>query len=207
MKTWANFLKDVQVHVPGCPEPVAEHALLRAAQEFFSTTRVWRLWLPDATTTTGLTDYLMLMEPKSELVRIERATLDGRSIEVRTEDELPDDWKTYTGGIVDGVHTPDRKGLILLPAPASDGLVLRVEVSLCPANDATGIEDRLFDLYVQQIAAGAVADLKGHAGKTYSDTAGSLAWRSRFEAHMGVTDIKRARGFSSARPRSRVRTF
>jgi hypothetical protein len=206
MKAWSNFLKDVLVHVPGCPEPVAEHALLRAAQEFFETTRVWKLWLDDILTVATITEYEMSLEPKSELVRLERATLAGRPIRVRSEDELPDDWRTYTGGILDGVHTSDRKNLVLLPAQLT-GLALKVEVSLKPSNAATGVEDRIFDLYVRQIAAGAVAELKAHTEKTYSDGNGAGVWRGRFEEHMGATDIQRFRGFSSARPRRPVKTF
>jgi hypothetical protein len=206
MKAWSNFLKDVLVHVPGCPEPVAEHALLRAAQEFFETTRVWKLWLPDIITAADTTEYPMFLESKSELVRLERATLNGRPIRTRTVDELPDDWQTYTSGIEDGVHTTDRKNLVLLPSQEAD-LVLKVEASMKPANDATGVEDHFFDLYVLQIAAGAVAGLKEHTGKTYSDADGALTWRMRFDEHMSVTDFQRFRGYSSARPRRQIRTF
>jgi hypothetical protein len=206
MKAWSAFLPDVLVHVPGCPDPVAEHAVLRAAQEFFETTRVWKQWLPDITTATETTEYVIFLEPKSELVRLERATLSGRPIRVRTEDQLPDDWQTYTSGIEDGVHTSDRRNLVLLPAQSED-LVLKVEASMRPSNTATGIEDCLFDLYVQQIAAGAVAALKEQSEKPYSDLAGAGAWRSRFETHMGVTDFQRSRGYSSARPRRPIKTF
>jgi hypothetical protein len=88
VKAWSAFLPDVLQHVPGCPDPVAEHALLRAAQEFFETTRIWKLWLPDMLTVADETDYLLFLEPKSELVRLEQATLAGREIVVRSEDEL-----------------------------------------------------------------------------------------------------------------------
>jgi hypothetical protein len=143
---------------------------------------------------------------RSELVRLERATLNGRPIRVRTVDELPADWKTYTNGIEDGVHTSDRKTLVLLPAQAAD-LVVKVEASMKPSNAATGVEDYLFDQYVVQIAAGAVAALKEHADKTYSDQTGAMVWRGKFEHHMGVADYQRHRGFSSARPRARLKTF
>lgn len=206
MKAWSAFLPDVLQHVPGCPDPVAEHALLRAAQEFFETTRLWRLWLPDVTTVADQTNYILFLEPKSELVRLERATLNGRPIRTRTQDDLPADWQTYTQGIEDGVHTPDRKTLILLPAQ-DDDLVLKVEASMKPSNTATGIETDLFDQYVLQIAAGAVAMLKEHEDKSYSDAAGAATWRGKFDSHMGVADFQRFRGFSSARPRARVKTF
>lgn len=206
MKAWSNFLKDVLVHVPGCPEPVAEHAIKRAAQEFLGTTRLWKKWLTDLTTVTGATEYELFLEDKSELVRLERATLNGRPIRVRTEDELPGDWQTYPACLEDGVHTNDRKTVILLP-PKEDGMVLKIEASMRPADDATGIEDHLFQVYSLQIAAGAIADLKGHTGKTYTDSAGVLVWRDRFDGHMNQADYQRSRGFSSARPRPQIKTF
>jgi hypothetical protein len=206
VKSWAQFLPDVLVHVPGCPDPVAEHALLRAAQEFFETTRVWKLWLTDTLTVADQTEYFLFLEPKSELVRLERATLAGRTIVVRSEDELPADWMTSPQCVETGVHTPDQKALILLPAQAADQ-VLKVEASIKPANDATGIEDYLFDQYVKQIAAGAVAALKEHAEKTYTDPVGASTWRSTFNGHMVGTEFRRHRGFSSARPRRQIKTF
>jgi hypothetical protein len=148
----------------------------------------------------------MFLEPKSELVRLERATLSGRPIRVRSVDELPPDWRTYTQGIEDGVHTIDKNTLVLVPAQAT-GLVLRVEASMRPAESATGVEDHLFDHYVRHIAAGAVAQLKDHAGKTYSDPVTAATWRARFEGYMGVADFQRYRGYSSSRPRRPIKTF
>lgn len=206
MKAWSEFLKDVMPHVPGCPEPVAEFALKRAAQEFFETTRLWKLWLVDQTTEADRTDYFLILEPHSQLVRLERATLDGREIEVRAEEDLPADWQTYPQCVETGVHTTDRDGLVLVPAQAADK-VLKVEASLKPSDDAQGIDNLLFAHHARQIACGAVADLKGQADKTYSDPDGSLLWRSRFEGHMNVVEFQRRRGFSSSRPRPRVKTF
>jgi hypothetical protein len=206
MKTWDKFLKDVLPWTPGCPEPIAEHAVLRAAQEYLEGTRIWKLWLPDITTEAERTEYDLDLEPASELVRLERATLNGRPIRVRSVDELPEDWRTYTSGIEDGVHTLDGRTMVLLPAQAAD-MVVKVEASMRPSDSATGVEDFIFNRYCAQIATGAVAALKGHTDKSYSDLAGAGLWRERFEGHMGISDFQRFRGFSSARPRRPVRTF
>jgi hypothetical protein len=206
MKAWSLFLKDVMPHVPGCPEPVAEHALLRAAQEFFDTTRLWKVWLGDLTTEADTTEYPLLLEDKSELVRLERATLDGREIEVRAEEELPADWLTYPNTVCTGVHTTDRNTMVLVPSQAAD-LVLKVQASLKPANNATGVPDDVFDHCVKQIACGAVAALKEHTDKTYSDQVGAGVWRARFDGHMATAEFRRSRGYSSARRRRVIQTF
>ncbi len=206
MKTWDQFLKDVLPHVPGCPEPAAEHAILRAAQEFFGTARVWRAWLPEITTVADQTEYFLMLEAKTELVRLERATLDTRPLRVWTEETLPCDWKVYPQGADEGVFTPDGRSLFLLPGQLADK-ALAVEASMKPSNSAVGVEDRFFDRYAAQIATGAVAALKAHADKSYTDLTGAAVWRGTFESLMGTTDLQRARGISSARPRPRVRTF
>lgn len=206
MKAWSEFLKDVLVHVPGCPEPVAEHAIKRAAQEYFETTRVWKCWLIDITTSDSATDYPMFLPSKTELVRLERATLNGRPIRVRSEEQLPAEWRTYTQSIEDGVHTSDLRTLILLPAQAA-GLVLKVEASIRPDQSATGVEDQFFGRAVLPIAMGAVAALKEHQDKTYSDPNGALTWHAKFLGAMGVEDLQRMRGYSSMRPRRRIQTF
>lgn len=206
IKTWSNFLKDVLVHVTGCPEPVAEFALLRAAQNFFEATHLWTEWLPDLTTDGQCTVFGLALESKSELVRLERAVLDGRPIDVRTEEMLPADWRQNPQCLRTGVHTPDRKTIVLLPVATPD-LALSVQASMKPANSATGIEQNLFDQYVREIAAGAIADLKGHAEKSYSDPNGAILWQGRFNSYKFAADFQRFRGHSSARPRRRASTF
>lgn len=206
MTTWETFLKDVLPWTPGCPEPVAEHAVRRAAQEYLEATRLWKLWLPDVITAVDRTEYDIELEPKSVLVRLERATLNGCPIRTRSVDELPDEWQTYTSGIERGVHTTDGETLFLLPAQAA-GMVLKVEAAMRPSDEATGIEDHIFNRHSVHIAAGAIAALKGQAEKSYSDPAGAMEWQGKFHGHMNVADFQRYRGYSSSRPRRQIRTF
>lgn len=206
MKTWDQFFPDILVHVPGCPDPTVEHAVLRAAQEFLDTTRVWKIWLDDTATVADQTEYFLPLESNSELVRLERATLDGRQIDVRAEEDLPADWRSYPNTLSTGVHSTDRKTMVLLPAQQS-GLVLMVQASLKPSETATGVENDLFDLYREAISAGAVARLKDEVDKPYTDGVGAQKWRGRFEGHMNTTSLRRARGFSSFRRRPQIKTF
>jgi hypothetical protein len=206
VKAWADFLPDVLVHVPGCPDPVAEHALLRAAQEFFETTRLWMEWLREQYTVAGLMDYPRVLPNQADLVRLERATLNGRQIEVRSEEDLPADWQTYPQTVCTGVHTTDRETLYLVPS-TQDGQVLLVQASLKPSDDATGVEDHLFAHHAKHIACGAVAALKYHAEKTYSDPANAIVYRAKFEDAMNTVEFQRRRGYTSARPRRQIKTF
>lgn len=206
MKKWDQFFPDLLIDLPGCPNPTVERALVRAAQQFFSGAHVWKIWLDSTTTAANTTQYDLALDPNAELVRLERATLDGRPIAITTPDTLPADWQTNTAGIADCIFTTDRKTITLLPAKAA-GLVLRVEATLKPANSATGIEDYLFDQYADTIAMGAKARLMQQPDKPYTHVTDGLNFEQRFIAAISSIDFQRGRAFSSALPRARVRTF
>lgn len=205
MKTWDQFLRDVLPDVPGCPEPVAEHAIMRAAQEFCAGAMVWTVWLDNVTTRADATEYDIELEPASDLAQLMRATLDGRDIDITTAASLPSDWKTNTAGISTCLHTQDRKTMILLPAQAA-GMILRVEAALKPADDAQGVEDHVFE-YVETIAMGAKARLMKQADKPYTNPTLALVHESDFKLAINRVGLKAMRGFSGAMPRGRAKTF
>ena len=206
MKTWDAFFRDLMPTVRQCPEPTAEHALLRAAQKFCDKTGVWRIWLDNVTTRANATEYDLPLEPRTELVKLIRATLAGRIIDVRTTEEMPDDWRTNTAGIRDCVFTPDKKTAVLLPAQAA-GLILRLEASLKPSNQAEGVEDFIHDEYAEVIAKGARASLLMHDNQPYSNAAMGSALEKEFTDQLASIALTRFRGFSSAMPRARAKTF
>ena len=206
MKKWDQFFPDLLIDLPGCPNPTIEHALLRAAQQFFSGAHVWKIWLDNTATSLNVTQYDIALEPNSELVRLERATLDGRPIGIKVPESLPADWQTNTAGIADCIFTSDRKTLFLLPAKAA-GLILRVEATLKPANSATGIEDDLFDQYADTIAMGAKARLMQQLGKPYTNMTDGATYEQRFMTAIKTIEFQRFRAFSSTSPRARVKTF
>lgn len=203
MKTWDQFLRDVLPDVPGCPEPVAEHAILRAAQEFFQHTRAWRVWLDPVTTLDAVSAYDLNLEPRSELVRLESATLAGTGINIARVQDLPVDWRTGTAGVDTCIFTVDSKTVQLLPVQAA-GLALVIQASLKPANDAEGLDDALFDQYVEAIAMGAKARLMAQPLKVYSNPGASNFHRASFDDAMAVIKTRLWRGNSAARPRSFV---
>lgn len=206
MKAWSEFYRDVLPEVTGCPEPSMNLALLRTAQQFFSRAHVWTVWLDNTTTIADATEYDIELEPGSELVKMKRATLDGRPIRLTTPDSLPDDWKTNSAGIDTCVFTTDNKTITLLPANAA-GLILRVEATLKPSNTATGVEDSYFDQYVDIIAMGAKARLMQQQGMSFSNPVRGLDLERQFDDAVSSLAIRKFRAFSAALPRGQVRTF
>ncbi|WP_225784664.1 hypothetical protein [Xenophilus sp. Marseille-Q4582] len=152
MKPWSTFFPDVLPAVVGLglPEPTVEHQIKRAAQEFCRRTRAWRVTLDAVYTSASGREYDIELEPRSELVRLESAALDGHRIAV---------WRDRDGrGRF--VFTSDGRTVAFSEQPGQ-GQQLVLTASLRPADSATGIEDALAERYSEAIARGAVARLKG----------------------------------------------
>jgi hypothetical protein len=210
MKTWDQFYRDVLPHVPGCPEPMADHALLRTAQQFFTTTRVNQVTFDPITIRPNLTSYDMPLPPKVEIVRLEHALLNGREIAITTAESMPLDWRTTQQGIEDCVFTEDRRSVTVLPLrPSMDpgSYILILLASMRPSDKADGIDDKFFALYSEIIAGGALARLMAQPKKSYTDQGEAQILRDKFVNAMSVTSIKRWRGFSKQMPRAPFKTY
>lgn len=158
MKPWSAFLRDVRPSAPSTPEPVLEHAILRAAQEFCQKTRAWVVELDPTTTSADATEYDMELPPGTELVRIESASLDGQPFAV---------WRRDTRASGRYVFSPDGRTL-RFSQPMSDGQSLVLTCSVKPGETAKGIDDIVFARYVTAIALGAVAGVTGDPVKQAS---------------------------------------
>lgn len=205
MKAWSAFYADVLPSVIGCPSPVMDHNLRRAAQDFFQRCHVWTQWL-DTLKTAGVAEYDIPLESQSELVKLQRATLNGRQIAVHTPESLPADWQTSPNSVRSGLFTRDLKTLVLFP-PTSRAEVLRIEATLKPANDAAGVRDDFYDLYVEVIANGAKARIKRLSGTDFYNPAQAQECDEMVKEAIGRLSIQRFRAFSSAAPRQKIKTF
>lgn len=193
MRTWDLFFPDLLPTVPGCPEPVAEHALRRAAQDFCALTFAWRVKLDPIETENGVDEYDLPLERNTELVRIEIARLAGRDIAVATQNDVNRN-RAHVGCY-------DGKLVIVNPLPTSVQ-TLELTCTLKPGNAAIGTEDFLYDEYAAAIALGAAAALKAHRLKTYSDPAQAQADRAEFEAKCARVKLKLWRGNARNTPRA-----
>lgn len=206
MKAWDQFLRDLLPLAPGCPEPVAEHALLRAAQQFLRGTRLWTIALQPTLTIPNVVEYDIELEMNTELVRLETATLDGRPIDVTTEGTVRPDWRDWPTSMMPCVFTEDQKTLIVLPR-SDQAHTVAIKASLAPSNSAVGVEDFIYDQHVLKIAKGAAGMVLQQAGKPYTNPAQGMLLEKQFQNDINATALRRWRGFSSALPRRRLQNF
>lgn len=199
MKLWSAFLDDLMPMVPGCPQPMAEFHLRRAAQKFCERTLCWREWLDDQTTA-GEETFYFGVDTKQEVVQLLRATLDGQEMDVISADKLPANWRSGNA-VVRGIFTLDRDSYFIVPTPGT-GVVVQTEVALKPSNTATGISDELFRHYVDHIALGAAARLHSTVGTPYSNPQSTA--RAQFDAAVAevASDVDKAHSRTANRVRA-----
>ena len=209
MKTWQEFMPDILPDVYGCPDPTVVLALRRTARQFFEQAHIWRLWLDPVRINAGVLNHDLDLAPHADLVKLERATLNGREIDVVSSGVLSADWQTNFAWRAPCVFTEDRVTFNYLPAQTT-GDIVQVEVILKPSNDAAGIDDIFFDQYVETLAMGAKARLMQQPQKSYSNPALGMELERRFNDAITDLNIRRAHGFSAARltvqPRSLLPT-
>ena len=204
MALWSAWVQDVLPKVSGCPVPVVEHEVLRAAQEFFGCSRAWRVPAADADVEAGVPEVAIASANlEQELVRVEQVWLDGKPLGPVTADaldaEFTDDWRAHTG-------TPSRflqltPGTIrLYPAPVVDSpLGLTARISVRPSDEATGIPDELRVKYRSALTSGALASLLLYPNKDWTSPDLAAVHAQRFQSAIDRANLDAAQGFGQAR--------
>ena len=203
---WSTWLPDLMPHLPGCPNAVARHELLHAAQILLQRSRAWTVTLPDQPVVAAQ-ETVDVDLTGAELVRIERAWYDGVVVPPRLVNEIEEafgsDWQEHTGTPTAIVQMSPQV-VRLYPIPVADAATgLRLRAALRPTESATGIPGDLARRYWEQILAGAKARLMLMPGKPWTnpDMAGVQA--GAFDAGVSRAGWDAATGFGRGRIRSR----
>ena len=166
-------------HVPGCPTPLADNAILRAAIRFCAKTGVWRADLAPVAAAVDTVQYAFAPPTGAKVERVLAAWIDGDPLTVKNATDMLGvrDWQTYTGTPKTLVVLNDTH-FRLYPIGAGD---IDLQVSLKPARNATAIDDAVFEAHVDAIADGALEILFGHPGKPWSSPDLTLYHKGEFE--------------------------
>jgi hypothetical protein len=158
--------------LPGCTEADKKVELLSAFGEFCQRSRCWREELS------------VTVEADDDISRVPLAWTSGDgiaseilSLTVDGSDVLGR-WRALVG-----LRRDDAAGQVLsMRRPPVEGRawVLGMEAVLVPRDDAAHGPDWIVDTYGRGIAQGALAQLKRHAKKSYTDRDGAAACERRF---------------------------
>lgn len=200
MQTWDYWMADVMTHARGAPDPLIRMYLVRSARRFFTRTFAWREWLEPSATRPGVSvEYDFDLPSQSQILRLERATLNGSPFSIQSFRDVPRDW-TQPANAERSLVSRDLSAFTLT-GDVPDGDALQVQVSLIPTLDATGLPDNLAALYMEGIAAGALVDIL--MIKEYADPQNAMMFSGVFDAAVGRTRADAYRGNTQQTPRVR----
>lgn len=182
MATWAQFHTRVVPRVAGCPVPAVNAELRNAAAEFLRFTRAWRQWLAPFEAVEDQRSYDIVAPANTVVVRIEKATVDGKYFPIAGAFDLEADPAEHESS--EGLSSSTRRTVNLgraLPA----GAVIQLNVSLIPGNAATGVPDDIWEQYTDAIASGALSRLRSIKDKPFTDLKMAVNDRAFFDREMG----------------------
>lgn len=197
MKSLSLFMSRILPHVIGCPDVVAQEALLDTAIEFCEKTLVVRQTLDPLDTEAGALEY-ELSGPLNEVVILPLQVWHKGTLLQPVAADLVENVQAFSS---DALGTDTMKGtptqyvwlspstLGLFPIPDTSELAaINVRAALKPTRTATQLEDVLYTDWMDVLVAGTLARL--HATK---DQPWSSADRSLMRAREFRTGVQRAR--------------
>ena len=200
MATWSDLIPDVLPYVPGCPDPMLEQEIRSAAIEFFQRTRCWSQWLDPLGASDRALEYDLDLPAGAEIVRIERATRDGKPLDVVGFRTLTVDPASGEASGPIALTSADRV-TVTLSQPPGAGSRIQVQVSLMPTRSASGVSDLLMSKHRDAIAEGAKYRLMRTPGTLNQPKAAEEA-RQLFERAVATSSVDAWRGHTNATPRS-----
>lgn len=199
-----DVLPYVLPHTPGCAEPSALQAIRLAAIEFFSESLLWKLDLSPMSTVASQAAYTYVAPTDAAVARLDSLKLAGADIDVVTPAAGRDLIARGTG---DTFAYGTLAGFVLNPVPAQAGIEIIPYCSLTPSLSAATLPDALVTTYIEALAAGAIARLKQHKDKTYTDPAGAVAYLGTFDAGISKARSEAASGGAAVVSRTAASWF
>jgi hypothetical protein len=193
------FLEDTLPDLPGCPVELAIQQIRHAAIEWCAETRCWPYEVPAINAVTGTHTYTLTTPTDarvSEILWVWYGGPAGQNVRIlypKATDALASqyqDWRNLANGYPQWITTlgVDVDQVRLVPPPrvmASE--TLRPLVTLKPTLDATTIDDKIHQEYVEWIAMGAKARLMLKPGKPYTSVELGTALMQQFKDKLNET--------------------
>ncbi len=205
MAEWSAWFDEVLPHVPGCPQPVATHAIRNAAIQFCEDSRVWQIDHPLIDSVADTAEYTLAPGDGKKVVRLEMVWYEGNPLDPITTADLE---ALYTGWTVETgepkYFLQERlEALVLVPYPSAAVTdAIKAKVSVKPSRAATVIDDVIHERYLEQIGRGARSRLHLMQRKPWTDVNLGSALAQQFEDDIAAARFAAFKGHTRARNRS-----
>lgn len=211
MTPFANFLPEVMPYCQNVPEIIAINAVRNAAIEFCEKSH-WLLHQNDAISAIGgMANYALSPPTATRVIRIQEVWFEDRPLAAKAQEELRDmyllDWRERTGAPAFYTQMDDCEiRLVPLPEEASVDAIKAI-AAIAPTRTSVGVEDCLFERWMEIIAIGARARLYETPGQPYTDPAAWQNAAARFRAGINAAKADRNRGGTRAQLHVRMPRF
>ncbi|HBG30697.1 MAG TPA: hypothetical protein DDW98_08730 [Gammaproteobacteria bacterium] len=182
----------VMPEVPGCPVPLVDRAIVKAARDLCDKTFCWKEAATTASMQQGVAELEIEHSACAEIVALEYVSLNGLELIQTSERELSLcdlDWRTFTGEPTH-VYTVISTGKMrLYPIPNRTlSNAISYEVYLKPKLDADDLPDFLQDQYAEVLQHGALYELQRMAGVKWAN--GEAAMFNRRMYRNGLYEVR-----------------
>jgi len=170
MRPISDFFPRVLPYVPGCPQPVAEQAILDAAIVFCEDSLVIRERFSAFNTDPGIADYGLTTPSDTQVARLLAVYVNGTQIPAWVSDPPP---PAVGSGAPTTYYTTRSDGVFkleLYPIP-DRAYEITVEAALRPTRDAATLDSDLFGLWSDAVVSGAIGRLSSIPDQPFSDLA------------------------------------
>lgn len=191
----STFFTRLMPNVAGCPEPLAQQALVDAAIEFCDLSLIIVERLDPITV--GLTDlrsFEIDLPSQMKLSQIMSVELDDRLLQPAPSYNVygtPDQPGTPTTYYT--TEFEETFAVTLVPRPDKE-FMLQVTAALKPSRTATNLPNKLFEEYADYILAGAFSRLMSMPGQMWSDPVGAAGYMAQFRHGLSVARNNSMRG-------------
>ena len=198
-----------------CPNTIIRREIINAIRDLLTRTMLWTEELPAINVVADIALYQLTLAT-ADIVGIDRASYDGKTIHPTSETALDEDesqaddyneWRTKTTDIPERYYgTFDKRiRLVYMPnAALTSGLVVWVHV--VPLITDIVVPDFLWENFKDMVADGARGRLKSILDMPWTDLDQASAYLGSFEAQMYDAKQKKHQGFQRKNLRSFVRT-
>ena len=195
---WSAFYPDILPNVEGCPLPLVDHHLRRAAIEICK--RAKRIKVDVSfDTVAGTPEYTIDPGAGFKLVSILDINCAGKPIDPISRAELSrfENWQTETGTPTRFITTTEPTVLRLWKTPDTV-FTIKAGISIRVDEEATEIADWFGDQYREGLCSGAIARLCAMPKKGWTDYEQATLHQGRFERELskaaaeGIKDGTRA---------------
>jgi hypothetical protein len=180
----------------GCPEPLAQQALVDAAINFCEVTQTVVTDLDPVNVRAGVRNYELDLPSQSQLSQISRVWYKGRrlgavpAIDANDVEALSGEPVYYYSTSVDELLV-----LTLYPMPAEDAAgELQVRATTKPTRSATSLPNVLYNRWAETIVNAALERLHSMPGMAFTDPAKAAVLQARLRHEMYVARVDAMRG-------------